>query len=124
MKNRNRLLAASLLTAILLGLLNACELTKVEPAQTEPPAPVSAEPSPSPTPEPKDETLKVACSSLEGDFSPFTAESEGDLDVVGMTQLSLLTLSRSGAVVYRGSRGRRYPITAQITCTKGPRTSA
>jgi peptide/nickel transport system substrate-binding protein len=108
MKKYYRHMAAALTAVLLLGALCGCELTK--PAE-ETPTPTAATPTPkpSPTPEPKNESLMVACSDMEGSFSPFTAESSGDLDVVGMTQLSLLTLDRSGAVVYNAIEGETIP---------------
>jgi peptide/nickel transport system substrate-binding protein len=103
-----RPMAAVLAAVLLIAALGGCELTKpVE--ETPTPTAAAPTPSPSPTPEPKNEALMVACSDMGGDFSPFTAESGGDLDVVGMTQLSLLTLDRSGAVVMNAIEGETIP---------------
>ncbi len=49
--------------------------------------------------------LVVATDKLSLKFSPFFAETAYDMDIVGMTQLSLLTTDRVGGIIYNSIRG-------------------
>ncbi len=63
------------------------------------------------TTEPRDENtpLVVAYSPFSAKFSPFYADTAYDQDVVGMTQLSLMTTDRMGGVIYNGIEGETVP---------------
>jgi len=104
MKKRMRIFAALLCLVL---LLTGCDIPLT--AQTTPTPAATPEATPSPTPEvtptPRDEALRVACDVLSGRFSPFTADTEGDLAVVEMTQIPLLTVARGGEVVLQGIGG-------------------
>ena len=50
-------------------------------------------------------TLVVGCGPIEGEFSPFFAQSSSDYDAQGMTQVSLLTTDRKGSMIYHGIEG-------------------
>lgn len=64
--------------------------------------------TPEPTETPKvSKTLIVAGSDLCGKFSPFYAESKYDMDVVKLTQSSLLTGDRAGAVLLGAMNGQK-----------------
>lgn len=49
--------------------------------------------------------LVVAYDPFNGKFSPFFADTGYDMDVVGMTQVSLMTTDRNGGVVYNAIEG-------------------
>ena len=49
--------------------------------------------------------LRVASMPFAGKFSPFFIETDPDADVVGLTQLGLLTTDRKGGVVYNAATG-------------------
>ena len=53
----------------------------------------------------EDTPLVVGYSSFSSKFSPFFAESAYDMDVSDMTQISLLTSDRMGAIIYKGIEG-------------------
>ena len=63
------------------------------------------------TTEPRDENtpLVVAYSPFSAKFSPFYADTAYDQDVVGMTQLGLMTTDRMGGVIYNGIEGETVP---------------
>ncbi len=82
MKRTTRFIAIVLATLILLSTMTGC--MKIEPVET---------------------TLRVACSSLNGKFSPFFAETAYDKEVQSLTQALLLTSDRVGAVVLDGIEG-------------------
>ena len=56
--------------------------------------------------EPRDDTLVIAYPSFNGKFSPFFSETAYDQDVWAMTQVSLLTSDRRGAVITSGVNGQ------------------
>ena len=49
--------------------------------------------------------LVVGYSPFSSKFSPFFAETAYDQDVAGMTQVSLITSDRQGAMIYNGIKG-------------------
>ena len=49
--------------------------------------------------------LVVAYDPFSEKFSPFFADTAYDQDVVGMTQLSLLTTDRAGGIIYNSIKG-------------------
>ncbi len=51
------------------------------------------------------DTLTIAYSPFSGVFSPFFADSSYDKDVVGMTQVSLFSSDRTGAIIFNGIQG-------------------
>ena len=105
MKRLSRPPAVLMTLCLLAGLLSGCQLTnRTEESEPPLPTPVTTE-APGPTEEPVNESLMAACSQLSGRYSPFTAESEGDRQVVSMTQLGLLTLERGGAIVKNAIAG-------------------
>lgn len=64
--------------------------------------------------------LVVAYSTFFEQFSPFTADSECDAAVVSMTQLSLMTNDRSGAVVYNAIEGEEREYNGTMYTYTGP----
>ena len=52
--------------------------------------------------------LVVATSKLSQKFSPFFADTAYDQDVVGMTQIGMMTTDRVGAIVYNGIEGETH----------------
>lgn len=50
-------------------------------------------------------TLVVGYPSFSRKFSPFYADTADEMDVVGMTQLGLMTVDRSGSIIYNAIEG-------------------
>ena len=61
------------------------------------------------TPRDENTPLVVAYSPFSAKFSPFYADTAYDQDVVGMTQISLMTTDRMGGVIYNGIEGEVVP---------------
>ena len=59
--------------------------------------------------EKKNDTLVVGYSPFSSKFSPFFSESAYDRDAQAMTQVSLLSSDRTGAVIYKGIEGETIP---------------
>jgi len=138
-----------LIVAIMLGVALASCGTPTEVATTEPPVepttPVVEEPTaePEPTePEPTevvfeeqpfgenlpteptiDTPLVVAYQDFSQKFSPFFADTGYDMDVANMTQISIMTTDRVGALSTMRSRVRPTTTTAWIISTKVRLTS-
>ena len=99
-----------LVLVMLLGVLSACQKTaepdpSATPKPTQTPA-ATVEPTPTPTPTPRSTTpLVVGYLEFSEKFSPYFADSGYDNDVVGMTQVGLLTTDRTGAIVYNAIEG-------------------
>jgi len=94
------------------GALAACGTPTEAPVETE--APVVEVPTEEPTEEPteapteapkKDIPLVVAYSEFQGKFSPYFGESAYDMDVAGLTQLSMMTTDRVGGIVFNAIEG-------------------
>ena len=56
-----------------------------------------------------DTPLVVGYSPFSSKFSPFFAETSYDQDAMAMTQVSLLTSDRKGAIVLKGIEGETIP---------------
>ncbi len=56
-----------------------------------------------------DSPLVVGYSNFSSKFSPFFASSAYDMDAMEMTQLSLLTSDRTGAIIKEGIKGETIP---------------
>lgn len=72
------------------------------------------------TPPPLETALEVGYTSFGGVFSPFYAELDGDKDVVGVTQLSLLSTDRNGKVILNGIRGETTVYSGKEYTYNGP----
>ena len=55
--------------------------------------------------ETSDMPLVVATSTLSEKFSPYFADTAYDQDVVGMTQVGMMTTDRVGGIIYNGIEG-------------------
>ena len=53
--------------------------------------------------------LVWATSTLSQKFSPFFADTGYDQDVVGMTQIGMMTTDRVGGIIYNGIEGETIP---------------
>ena len=88
------------LNKLLSLVLALCMLSGITAAFAE--APVEAETAETDIP------LVVAISTLSQKFSPFYADTGYDQDVVGMTQLGMMTTDRVGGIIYNGIEGETY----------------
>ena len=52
-----------------------------------------------------DSPIIIGCDRLNKNFNPFTAKSNGDKEVVRLTQAYLVTSDRKGKTVYKGIDG-------------------
>lgn len=64
--------------------------------------------------------LVVAYETFSQKFSPFFADTGYDVDVSGMTQISLLTTDRTGGIVYNAIEGEVIPYNGTDYLYKGP----
>lgn len=99
MKQAKKLLALFLAAAMLTGTLASCSNNSGETSGTE-----SSSGSSSTDGEKKD-TLVASSNHFEGKFSPFFAASAEDINIMTMTQISLLSTDRVGAIVENGIEG-------------------
>lgn len=99
MKQAKKLLALFLAAAMLTGTLASCNNNSGETSGTE-----SSSGSSSTDGEKKD-TLVASSNHFEGKFSPFFAASAEDINIMNMTQISLLGTDRVGAIVENGIEG-------------------
>lgn len=53
------------------------------------------------------DTLRIACQEFTGNFSPFTADTKADMEVVDVCFDRLITLDRAGNVLHNPSRGEQ-----------------
>lgn len=98
-----------------IGMLSACKKT-TEPTETEKPGTTVA-----PTQRPRSTTpLVVGYLEFSEKFSPFFADTGYDNDVVGMTQVSLLTTDRTGAIVYNAIEGETITYNGVDYLYQGP----
>lgn len=64
--------------------------------------------------------LVVAYSPFSEKFSPFFADTSYDMDVVGMTQISLMTTDRMGGIIYNAIEGETVPYNGTDYTYYGP----
>ena len=112
-QSTRRLFALLTLLAMTAGLLSGCTgsgpETAEDPAGTQAPASTVTPARPNDedlTPAEPEPVLTVAGTGYTGVFGPFFAQSEGDLDVVKLTQATLLSLDREGEAVLQGVTGQ------------------
>ena len=112
-QSMKRLFALLTMLALTAGLLSGCAGsgpdTAGEPADTREPASEETPGRPNDegqTPVEPEPVLTVAGTGYTGVFGPFFAQSEGDLDVVRLTQATLLSLDREGEAVLEGVYGQ------------------
>ncbi|MCL2670983.1 MAG: ABC transporter substrate-binding protein [Clostridiales bacterium] len=101
MKKLRTILALIMICLLVLPLFAACDPQKQPPVNppvdgTETPPPPGPE---GPVP------LVVAYDRFSAKFSPFYGDTAYDMDVDGMTQVSLMTTDRVGAIIYNGIEG-------------------
>ncbi len=63
--------------------------------------------------------LVVAYNTFSEKFSPFFADTGYDVDVAGMTQISLMTTDRMGGIVYNAIEGETIPYNGKDYVYKG-----
>jgi peptide/nickel transport system substrate-binding protein len=66
-----------------------------------------------------DTPLVVAYETFSEKFSPFFADTAYDVDVAGMTQVSLMTTDRMGGIVYNAIEGETIPYNGKDYVYKG-----
>ncbi len=64
--------------------------------------------------------LVVAYNPFSEKFSPFFADTGYDMDVVGMTQISLMTTDRMGGIIYNAIEGETVPYNGTDYTYTGP----
>ncbi len=99
MKQAKKLLALFLAAAMLTGTLASCNNNSGETSGTESSSGSSS------TDGEKGDTLVASSNHFEGKFSPFFAASAEDINIMNMTQISLLGTDRVGAIVENGIEG-------------------
>lgn len=99
MKQAKKLLALFLAAAMLTGTLASCSNGTGETSGTESSSGSSS------TDGEKGDTLVASSNHFEGKFSPFFAASAEDINIMNMTQISLLGTDRVGAIVENGIEG-------------------
>lgn len=99
MKQAKKLLALFLAAAMLTGTLASCSNGTGETSGTESSSGSSS------TDGEKGDTLVASSNHFEGKFSPFFAASAEDMNIMNMTQISLLGTDRVGAIVENGIEG-------------------
>lgn len=100
MKQAKKLLALFLAAAMLTGTLASCNNNSGETSGTE-----SSSENSTPDEGEKSDTLVASSNHFEGKFSPFFAASAEDINIMNMTQISLLGTDRVGAIVENGIEG-------------------
>ena len=100
MKQAKKLLALFLAAAMLTGTLASCSNNSGETSGTE-----SSSENSTPDEGEKKDTLVASSNHFEGKFSPFFAASAEDINIMNMTQISLLGTDRVGAIVENGIEG-------------------
>lgn len=100
MKQAKKLLALFLAAAMLTGTLASCNNNSGETSGTE-----SSSENSTPDEGEKSDTLVASSNHFEGKFSPFFAASAEDINIMRMTQISLLSTDRVGAIVENGIEG-------------------
>lgn len=111
MLNLRKVLAVLLVLALVVPFVVACtEKPVVDDPNTEVVDPVDPDVDPDPVDDPvepdkPDVPLVVAYSPFSEKFSPFYADTGYDQDVVGMTQISLMTTDRMGGIIFNAIEG-------------------
>lgn len=88
-----------MLLSLVMVLAFAAGCQKQPPTETEKPADPTKEPEKPATP------LVVAYNPFNQKFSPFFADTAYDMDVAAMTQLTIMTYDRTGAIVFNAIEG-------------------
>ncbi|MGM9521396.1 MAG: ABC transporter substrate-binding protein [Oscillospiraceae bacterium] len=102
MKNAKKLLALLLALIMCVGLLAGCSDKTDNESNTDVQNPDDTQ---KPTEEENTTPLVVGYSPFNSKFSPFFSETAYDQDVYAMTQISLLSSDRTGAIIYKGIEG-------------------
>ena len=111
-----KLLASALSFSLVFGSLMACGNTATTPAETTTAGSETAAATTtagaetttaaeSTTAERAGDALVVAYDNFSQKFSPFFGETAYDMDVSGMTQVSMLTTDRAGGIVFNAADG-------------------
>jgi len=110
--NMKKVLAILLAVTMIAVFATACtpttsgSQTQNTPAPTEKPQEAAPTKAPVATPKPVSTTPLVAgYAAFSQKFSPFFATTAYDQDAQGLTQVSMLTTDRSGAIVYNAIKG-------------------
>ncbi len=103
MKQAKKLLALFLAAAMLTGTLASCNNNSGNSGETS--GTESSNENSTPDEGEKSDTLVASSNHFEGKFSPFFAASAEDINIMNMTQISLLGTDRVGAIVENGIEG-------------------
>lgn len=103
MKQAKKLLALFLAAAMLTGTLASCNNNSGNSGETS--GTESSSENSTPDEGEKSDTLVASSNHFEGKFSPFFAASAEDINIMNMTQISLLGTDRVGAIVENGIEG-------------------
>ena len=103
MKQAKKLLALFLAAAMLTGTLASCNNNSGNSGETS--GTESSNENSTPDEGEKNDTLVASSNHFEGKFSPFFAASAEDINIMTMTQISLLSTDRVGAIVENGIEG-------------------
>lgn len=103
MKQAKKLLALFLAAAMLTGTLASCNNNSGNSGETS--GTESSNENSTPDEGEKSDTLVASSNHFEGKFSPFFAASAEDMNIMKMTQISLLGTDRVGAIVENGIEG-------------------
>lgn len=103
MKQAKKLLALFLAAAMLTGTLASCNNNSGNSGETS--GMESSNENSTPDEGEKSDTLVASSNHFEGKFSPFFAASAEDINIMTMTQISLLSTDRVGAIVENGIEG-------------------
>lgn len=106
MKNVKRILAVALGVALCVSALAGCK-------------PKTPTPDDNNTVVQNTTPIVVGYSNFSSKFSPFFAETAYDQDAMAMTQVSLLTSDRKGAIVLKGIEGETIPYNGKDYTYKG-----
>ena len=134
--NTRKLTALLLCIVLLAAVLAGCNGGGSDKNSTTPTAAPTAEPTAAPTaapteaPQPTEEpqptekvrgdTLAVGYSPFNSKFSPFFSETAYDQDAWSVTQISLLSSDRTGAIILKGIEGETIPYNGTPYTYYGP----
>ena len=114
-KKTSKVLAALLALIMCLGVLTACQ-----PKTTTPEPAAEATAAPTEAAEVNTVPLVVAEGEFSEKFSPFFADTVYDVNVMEMTQISMLTTDRLGGIVYNAIEGETIPYNGTDYTYTGP----